>query len=164
MREMVIFGLIALVLVGCAIPQPVSMQTSFDRKEHMPFIQAGTNTVRGQAFLRQQGGGVVTCAGIEVHLLPSTSYFREFMRHVRAGKKPQASGKVGAEFASIWKKAQCDAQGNFVFHDLANGTWFVATDVQWTVGYSLQGGKLLKEVTVADGETVQVLLSDQDRI
>jgi len=53
------------------------------------YLQAGDNNVKGQGFLRQQGGGVVTFAGSAVMMLPATSFFREAIGHFRSGNTPQ---------------------------------------------------------------------------
>lgn len=60
------------------------------------------------------------------------------------------------------KQSQCDAQGNFAFSSLPDGRWFVATEVKWTVRYAQQGGALMQELSVANGETAQVLLTEKD--
>ena len=162
MRAMLTLGLAAAILAGCAhMRQPVQMTTTFNVDEHRPYYQAGTNTIKGQGFLRQKGRGVVTCAGNDVYLMPATPFFRELVNHVRAGEKPEPTDST---YKLVLKKSQCNAQGNFEFGGVANGNWFVVTEVKWSVGYSQQGGALLEEVAVAHGETVQVLLTDKDWI
>jgi hypothetical protein len=156
----IVLILVTIVLGGCVTQQrqPVQMQTEFDYDMHKSYIGSGPNTIMGQGFLRQKGGGVVTCAGSQVLLMPATPYFREAIGHIRNGKKPQAKA-IDPAYA---RQAQCDAQGNFVFSEIPNGTWFVVTEVKWSVGYSRQGGSLLQEVTVSGGKTTQVLLSEKD--
>lgn len=64
-RELLSF-VAASMLAGCATyaaPAPVAITTPFDREAHAPYYLSGTGSIHGQAFLRQQGGGVVTCAG-----------------------------------------------------------------------------------------------------
>ena len=43
----------------------------FTKERYKP----GSNKVTGQAFLRQRGGQVVTCAGVQVIMYPNTKYF-----------------------------------------------------------------------------------------
>jgi hypothetical protein len=164
-RAHFILGLIvAAGAVSCALP-PAKMQTPFDEKMHKPYTESGTNTIKGQAFLRQMGGGVVTCAGSDVVLMPATSFFREAIGIFASGRKlaPLTAGLPTA-YQSIIKKSQCDAQGNFAFTGLPSGNWFVGTTVSWTAGYQPQGGDLFKEASVSNGETAQVLLTDSDRL
>jgi len=157
-------GGIVTVIGSAARQQPVQMQTKFDYSEHQPYLQPGENGIRGQGFLRQQGGGVVTCAGSEVYLFPATSFFREMMMHLRAGKAPQIEGYIDPTFKPVIKQSQCDAQGNFSFAKLPNGNWFIVTQVAWTVASQSQGGTLMREVAVSDNQTVQVLLTEKDFI
>ena len=110
----VVLGL-PLAYAGCAIRQPVEMQTKFDYSEHEPYTKPGENGIKGQGFLRQKGGGIVTCAGSEVLMMPATSFFREAIRLMRAGNKPQITEKIDPAFKPIIKRSQCDAQGNFSF-------------------------------------------------
>ena len=155
---------LSILFAGCAIRQPVEMQTKFDYAAHKPYTQLGSNTIKGQGFMRQQGGGVVTCAGSAVYLMPATSFFGEAIDYVRRGNDPQVAAKIDPAYKSMLKQSQCDAQGNFSFTKLPTGAWFVMTEVKWTVGYSGQGGTLMQQVSVANGEVVQVLLTEKDFI
>jgi hypothetical protein len=94
----------------------------------------------------------------------ATSFFREVITHFRAGKQPQLAAQIDPVYRSILKQSQCAAQGNFEFTQIPNGRWFVLTEVTWAVGYARQGGTLMREVSLANGETVQVLLTDKDFI
>jgi hypothetical protein len=137
------------------------MTTAFDYEAHKPYTQAGIYTVKGQGFMRQSGGGVVTCAGSEVVLMPATPFFREVIDIHRAWGTPQIEKKLDSSYKSIVKQSQCDAQGNFSFTHIPAGSWFVMTHVQWMAGYTPQGGTLLREVTVTSAD-VQVLLTGND--
>ena len=153
-----------LFLAGCVLRQPVPMQTKFDYSEHKPYAEVGENNIKGQGFLRQQGGGVVTCAGSEVMMFPATSFFREAVQHLPDGKMPQLKETLDPSFQAIIKKGQCDAQGNFSFAKLPNGAWFVFTEVNWIVANRSQGGTLLQEVGLSNGETLQILLTEKNFI
>jgi hypothetical protein len=138
------------------------MNIKFDADTHNPYMQKGKNTIKGQGFLRQQGGGVVTCAGEDVNLLPATPYFRELLIIYKSGKKPM--GDIDPSFKTIRRQTKADAQGNFTFTDLPDGNWFVSTKVRWIVAGERQGGGLIKEVRVSNGETKQVLLTENDLV
>ncbi len=153
-----------LAISGCATftPQPpVAIGTPFDSAAHSAYLAAGTGTVKGQGFLRQQGGGVVTCAGSKVMLIPATPYFREAMDIARSGRQIQPAPY---EAQQLSKHSTCDAQGNFQFSDVAAGPWFVTTEVTWSVGYNSQGGGLLAEVSVSDDQVTEILLTDAHRV
>jgi hypothetical protein len=80
---------------GCAhnfVTQPSFDLPSFDAEDHRSFEGSGTATIKGQAFLRQKGGGVVTCAGSDVKLMPATNYFKAAVAQARMGA--QANGQA----------------------------------------------------------------------
>jgi len=152
-----------LMLSGCAtVSEPVKIQTAFNHAEHDLFKRAGSNTVKGQAFLRQRGGNIVTCAGNKVLMFPDTPFFREIIKIMDDGKKPEA---ISENWKSVVKISQCDAQGNFTFTNIPTAPWIIATEVVWQIPdryvENRQGGRVIKYVTV-NGD-MQVLLSDNDR-
>ena len=162
--EVVLLGL-ALVYAGCSARKParesappfVKMHTKFDYLEHEPYAKPGENGISGQAFLRQQEDSVVTCAGSRVLLVPATSYFREMFWHmIIAGSEPEPPETPYPSLKSMIRRTQCDAQGNFSFSELPNGTWFILTQVN-----ARNGGVLITEVTLSNGRIIQVLLTDR---
>jgi hypothetical protein len=54
------------------------------------------------------------------------------------------------------RRTECDAQGNFSFSEIPDGTWFVLTQVN-----AKHGGVLIAEMTLSNGGTTQVLLTDK---
>jgi hypothetical protein len=160
----VVFGL-PLASAGCSAEQPVQesapgfvkTQTKFDYSEHEPYAKPGENGISGQAFLRQQGDSVVTCAGSRVLLLPATSYFREMFWHmIVAGGEPKPPETAYPCLKGMIRRTECDAQGNFSFSEIPDGTWFVLTQVN-----AGDGGVLITEVTLSNRRTIQVLLTDK---
>jgi len=152
-------------IAGCAVPQkPVEMKNKFDPAAHAAYMQPGSVRVTGQAFLRQQGGGTVTCAGSRAVLFPATPYFRESVEIlVRGGVPKVESNRPGPEFKSVFRETRCDAQGNFDLEPVAPGRYIVMSEVRWTIANSRQGGYLRREVDVVAGATNRFLLSDADR-
>lgn len=137
------------LLTGCVTPPPqVEVQAKFDEEEIKRYNEPGASGVKGQAFLRQQGGAIVTCAGSEVFLVPATPYYRQAFEHVRAGRNPQLAIATIGRYS---KQTRCDAHGNFAFANVRDSAWFVLTRVQWVVGKNAQGGALLQEVAVPNG-------------
>ena len=143
---------------------PAEMKTKFVGAEHDAYMQPGSGTVTGQGFLRQRGGGVVTCAGSSVFMMPATPFFREFASHLLSGRQLGGGEKMDPDYASLFKESACDAQGNFTFTNLPSGAWAVTTEVKWMAGNTSQGGILMKRVTSVNGKSVQVLLSDSDLV
>lgn len=152
---------VAIALGACAYPAPpLTVRTAYVAEEHEPYLRAGSSIIRGQGFLRQRGGGTVTCAGSDVFLMPATPYFRELTDIVRTGRQVPAGVSV-RQIPSV-RIGQCDAQGNFSFQKLPAANWIVSTHVVWSVGGSRQGGTLAREVTSNERDSVTVLLSDRD--
>ncbi|TSD85661.1 hypothetical protein FFK22_026240 [Mycobacterium sp. KBS0706] len=152
----VLLSAAAVALAACSY----KMQQPFDPAAYDAFKGTGTGSVAGQAFLRQQGGGVVTCAGAKVMALPTTAYTTEL---IEAGKyrsrfdlgDPQAQPVLTA----VKKEGICDAQGNFKLTGLKPGNWIVFTEVSWSVGYNAQGGLVSAPVAIVDGQTANVIIS-----
>jgi hypothetical protein len=147
-------------------PTPIAFSTA----EHDAYLATGTSSIKGQAFLRQRGGGVVTCAGSRVLLMPATPFFKEFTRVTQQGRSGSAPN-MNPSHAGVFKLAQCDAQGNFAFDNLVTAQWLVFTEVKWYVpnadrrwSGSTQGGTLMREVSVNQGSATQVILSNDDLV
>jgi len=161
------------VLAGCAVPKPqqppeFQVGVPFDQAAARRSIEPGPNTVRGSALLRQRGGGIVSCAGLDVRLIPDTEYASRRMSILYASEE---AGFISIsmplvrfapdlpEYMSTTRVAKCDAQGNFVFERVADGSFFVVTRITWGVGYSTEGGSLMKRVSVSGGQSVHQVLS-----
>ena len=155
---------VVVFVTACATapppPAPMDLQTRFSPQDHQAFLQAGTAVIKGQGFLRQQGGGVVTCAGAPVQLIPATPYFRELLHQLKVGRRPGPEQSLDS-YRQYFKRSTCDAQGNFSFVNLPSTSWFVMTEVRWTVANQRQGGVLLHEIA-DQGPVAQVFLSDTD--
>jgi hypothetical protein len=157
---------VTLGLGGCALqPPPVAeISIPFDQTAYRQYTTPGDNGIKGQAFLRQRGGGVVTCAGEGVLLFPDTTFFQLLINEARAGKQINAQTFDDPRYKYMMRKGQCDAQGNFSFAGLPAGEWLLLTNVAWRVGDYKQGGVVMRHVAVAGGRTEQVLLTDSDWI
>lgn len=104
---------------------------------------------------------MVTCAGEPVYLVPKSPYFDEVAAIIRSGRKPDMAATQGADVPG--RQGQCDAQGSFRFSDLPAAEWYVVTQVRWSIGYANQGGELVEVVKTSEGQTTEVLLTDEDR-
>ena len=154
-----------LAYAGCSTPEPmresaspfVKIQTKFDYSEHEPYAKPGENGLTGQAFLRQQGDSVVTCAGSRVLLLPATSYFREAFWHLIVSRsEPDPPETPYPSLKSMIRRTECDAQGQFSFSEIPDGRWFILTQVN-----ASQGGVLIGELNLSNAGTIPVLLTNK---
>lgn len=161
---------IILSSLGCAtFTAPIYLTSSFDYLEAQRYLQSGGNKITGSALIRQQGGGVVTCAGSEVQMIPVTPYATERMMKIYGSDQ---KGYVSyyrltglkfepdyPEYQNAKRKVIGDAQGMFEFENVADGEYYIITQITWTVGYSVQGGAIMQRVKVENGETKKIVLS-----
>lgn len=151
------------ILSGCVTTSPPPTwepTTKIRETEYDHYLEKGTGSLTGQAFLTQRGGGVVKAAGRTVTLDPATSTGNEWW-----GK----SGKVyehrmltppSPGFAKARRKAIADADGKFKFTDLPAGKYYVRTEVTWDVVYhGVQGGLVGQVVEINEDETTEVILN-----
>lgn len=162
---------VSLIVASCipklVVPE-INIGSMFDRYKAMKLLEDGSNTIKGSALIRQRGGGVVTCAGNSVFLIPETPYARERMtvlygntvRGYRDSSYRRISFKPDIpEYHELWKTTVCDVQGYFKFENVADGNFFVVTSIVWEVDYSNQGGHLMYYVSVSGGETKEIVLT-----
>ena len=171
---LVLAAVVCLGVAGCIRqPQQVfTVTTAFDKEMAEHQLRPGKNTIKGSALLRQQGGGVVTGAGMRVQLIPFTTYAQERLSKIY-GSDEQGILRVGFQglpervistpkapgYEEAMKYTIADAQGYFTFKNLADGTYYMISPVIWRVGHQEQGGILMKKVHVSGGETQEVVLT-----
>lgn len=150
---------------GCVTPPAQPVELPYLAAEYDPYRGAGDAVVYGQAFLRQQGGGVVVCAGEPVFLFPKTTSFEKVIAVAKSGIMPSLSDAMDPRFKEVVRMATCDAQGNFRFAGVPRKSWYLFSRVRWSVGdYGQQGGDLITEVDLSSGGERQVLLTDGNRL
>ena len=146
----------------------VTLQAPYDHAAAAKQLEPGTGTVKGSALMRQRGGGVVTCAGLPVHLMPVTPRAREWAGHLYGGSQGGfynvGAGTLdisddGSGFVQAIRTTHCDAQGNFRFDQVAEGEFFVFTRITWHAGSALQGGSLMRPVRLTNGGTSDIVLA-----
>ena len=165
---------VVAVLAGCAVPREqfrtVYLMAKFDADEIRRGLEPGPLSLSGAAFLRQKGGGVVTCAGATVFLTPVTAYTKERMLAIYGSSGTTKFASVNerrvrfipddvVELEAVARKERCDAQGNFQFSGLRPGSYYVSTVVLWSVGYNHQGGAVMERVDLESGKSPRVVLS-----
>jgi hypothetical protein len=158
---------LAVALTACA---PTMMQMSVspdDVASANAMLEPGSSTIKGSALIRQEGGGVVTCAGNDVFLIPSTPSAVSELRRVFGDDKGYVN-RGGGTFLGGGKlvvppepnrKGVCNAQGFFTFPNVRAGKWYVITTAMWTFSDTYQGGTLLGTADAVDGKEVEIVLS-----
>jgi hypothetical protein len=162
--------LVGAVLVGAMACAPTLVQMSLTQADidaANAQLGPGKSTLKGSALIRQRGGGVVTCAGNEVYLIPSTESVTSEVQRVFHGDKgyvPNGADPIMGGGKIVVppqpnRKAICNAQGFFTFAGIRAGRWYVMTNIEWTVGDERQGGTMLDVADVAEGQETEVVLS-----
>ena len=165
MRALPLLLCLSLAYAGCSAREPVEksapafakMRTPFQYSEHERYAKRGANGINGKAVLTEKGGGVATCAGSRVLLMPATSYFREIFWHmIVAGSEPTPPRETHPDLKNMIRRTQCDGQGRFSFSEIPDGAWFLLTQVNAT-----HGSMWIGETTLANGEILEALLTDK---
>lgn len=164
----------ALVFIFSCAPKPIKVDllNSFDKNEASLINKTGTGKIIGNAFVRKMNGDIVTCAGNEALLIPQTKYATERMEKIYKNTDGGFSSVRGpsiefnnnsSDYSVFVRKANCDSTGNFVFENVADGNYYIVTQVLWHIpfGYEtrLEGGTLMKKVNVTKGSVEKVILS-----
>ncbi len=167
----------SVLMTGCVTqPQIQVVRTTnpIDPAKTLAALKKGTSVIKGSALLRQQSGGVVTCAGNEVYLNPVTNYSTERVTVLfgspSGGYRPANVTPIKFEpdnevlYASLLRRTRCDAQGFFKFENVAQGDFFVSTNITWSIPAgggltSIQGGAINQKIPVLDGETKDIVLT-----
>ncbi len=162
--------IIPLIITGCAIPKIVDLKSTFNQDLTSKLLEKGSNTIKGSALIRQQGGGVVTCAGIPVGLIPDTEYSRERMLAIynsdirgyypAFGSATVKFNNTDSGYITYQRKTVCDAQGFFKFDGISDGSFFIVTQIVWgSDTYVKQGGWIMQRVTVSNGDSKDIVIS-----
>ena len=167
------------VAMVVALPALAACQTTlethepFDPNEGAYIHNEGIGVIEGQAFMRQAGGAVVTCAGEAVHLAPVTVYSMERIGELYGNTFSGSADfdrKLPEPVPGYWaqtRQTTCDAEGDFKFVDVPDGEFFVLSSVRWSGvlwisgnSYNMpEGGSLFHRVRLYDGRRhVKVLL------
>lgn len=166
MKKIILTAALASTLVGCGTYTPPSpaMRPPFPEAEYAALSRTGSATVSGQAFLKTRGGDVKTGAGNAVYMVPVTSYsiFAYDNRDAYAGltqPDPRMSG--------FTRETIADASGRFSFKNVPDGNYYIKARVTWEVPsggkysyMSTQGGDLWKTISVKNGESVEVIVTE----
>ena len=159
-------AILMLLIVGCNATQPYIYKTIgiYDSSEVEWSKLSGNSKIFGSGFLRQSGGGVVSCAGNEVSLIPASSYANERLNYLfgnlQKGYNPNRYiDEASSSYLDDMRVTICDVDGKFEFNDIPSGVYYVTTRVEWMVGNSGQGGSLMQKVEIGQNESRRVVLT-----
>ena len=150
------------LLAGCIAPaKPTPRTAPFVEAEYHRYTLAGTGILKGQAFLTQRGGGVVKGAGRTVYLEPATSIGNETFNALRFGRNIEPLDGQPRDFV---RSTNADADGNFEFTGVPEGSYFVYCNITWEVpsgrySMSREGGWMGEQIYITNGRTATVQLS-----
>lgn len=173
-----IFAFVAAA-IGCSgrsttiteIPIP-----NFDQTLGAYALNAGDSVVTGSGFSRQRGGGVVSCAGNTVYLMPDTDFYnwtitpaleetvdRTFGISTVMGTEqtyPVAT-RLAGEPRRFVKTNPCDIDGRFEFVGVPRGAYLVVTVITWLVPrVGQEGGPVFQRIRVDGTESLDVTLTN----
>ena len=176
-----------LLLCSCAGPRIVTLTEPFNENQAKELMKPGKNTIEGSAVFRQDDGGLQNCAGRSVILVPATKYAQERANILYGngsdGKIIEGVRQITTfgqyenvtlspdidNFHKYFKETTCDVDGRFSFKNVADGNFFIFTEIVWQVRvnqyqqpYSY-GGILMQKVNVKGGERKTVILSPRVR-
>jgi hypothetical protein len=170
MRSMLLVACVAAAVAGGCGPK--ARVTMFDPAEYEPYLKAGTGSIEGQAFIRTQGGGVVTAAGRGVHLNPATEYAREWYESAVINGVPLETDRdqaAGAAIRATRRSTIADASGRFRFDGLPAGEYYITSEISWEVPVGYYGGGVAStrtetygahaKVTVQDGQVTRAIVT-----
>ena len=154
---------INLIRANYASPQYQTLST-FDLDEVSWFNQQGFGAIIGNAFIRKQDGGIVSCAGQLVGLIPTGSYADERIDHLYQSLDSGYNNtrnnidKADPKYLETTLQTVCDVDGRFKFQSLPAGSYYVLPVVFW--GDPIQGGaNLMKRVSIIGDETKEITIS-----
>ncbi|WP_448647115.1 hypothetical protein [Pseudomonas mohnii] len=147
------------ILSGCAQQRTISTGV-FPEAEYKALPKEGTGIVKGQIFLKTVGGDVKYGAGIEVSLIPATSYSASAWEAYQTNSKLTPPDPRVKEYSI---RTQSDGTGNFEFRDVPPGRYYIGGEVTWQIptqfGLSRQGGWVMSQVTAKNGSESKVIIT-----
>lgn len=173
MKSKIAIAVLAAAVVGCAAPKSLRVinvdRALFDKAAVQKQLEKGNGTIKGSALIRQNGGGVVTCAGMEVSLTPAGEYAKQRIQQIYGNQErgSQSLTRIDyrvadthPDYASLRKTTICDAQGFFHFDNVAAGEFFVVSAISWQAAPNVTtGGVMMQKVKISGSETKEIVLS-----
>jgi len=154
------------LLTSCAFPgtETVPRRVAFDDSAFAGYGKAGSGTVSGKLVVTS-GDGVVHAGSANqnmmgdtaVTLLPVTAYTREMVeREIGNGDRLPSSDP---RFQKYVRLAKTDANGNFAFHQVPAGDYFVSGMGEWLEMGEFKYQWACERVKVGSGQSVNIKLT-----
>lgn len=158
--------LVLASVVGCA-NKKYTLDAPFNEEAVVKQLKDGGNTVRGSGFIRQRNGGLVTCAGGVVSLMPITERARQWSETMTDGPNGgyvDLSGRGyvfpnNPELFKFTRESRCDVAGKFEFSNVGDGDWFIFTRITWQIPGGTSGGLTIVPIRLAGSRTIDVVLA-----
>ncbi|MCJ0804021.1 hypothetical protein [Vibrio vulnificus] len=167
MRRILAIITIAL-LSACSMTSKTQIieRITFPAHEYEALNKTGNATVSGQVFMKTRGGDIKYGAGSKVWLNPKTSYSDQWYS-VTLSNRFQVDGlgfkklsDADSRLSGYIIDTQADGFGNFTFNNVPAGEYYLTSGVTWEApGGSLQGGLVVKLVSVNDGDNLKIMLT-----
>lgn len=149
--------LVTLMLTSCASYQG---KESFNTEEINWFVNGkGKYKVQGESFARRNNGNIVTCAGLEVSLVPVSKYSTERINSL------YGNDKKGRTFLNLFNripegekayyenraKVRCDSRGQFKFTNIPQGEYYLISFITIQLDqYSSQNLAMFEKLNVKE--------------
>lgn len=161
--RLIAWVVVAAILAGCQKTFPIQLRSELTEAELLPFGEKGDRFIAGEAFMRQVGGGVVTCAGETVTVLPAVRVVEEAVKIWKAGDEIYTENLETANVNGSVRWTECDAQGAFAVFDLPPEKYYVMVPVRWGEGKKRYGGMLSEKVDLTYGSAERLILDGDDK-
>ncbi len=165
----IIFIALFVLLTGCQATKNIPtyyIMSDYEHEKGEKVLKKGNNTVTGNSFLRQQGGGIVTCAGFQAYIVHTENYTNERIFAIYGSNVEGYNNSRVLKFVPDLKeyfknsrRTTCDSSGDFKFNNLVNGEYYIVTQVNWKIGHMIHGGFLMKRIKLKDGELKEVVIT-----
>lgn len=178
MKTLLYLALLSAALAasqGTRASESLKLESRFDRKEVEWIRQAGNSSVSGDAFLKLKDGTVKGCAGFGVELLPVATYsneriFRTYGNNdqgqILLEDNPPKFTPDAPEYHEMVLKSVCNEHGEFVFDNVAPGSYYAIAFIIWDIegkdGAAKTGGGVMKRIEVKPHSKNRIRLGSQD--
>jgi hypothetical protein len=156
------FALLAcsfLTLTSCETgPQP--RRVPFNEADFAPYARSGSGSVVGQIYISFKDGSLRPGRSIGVDLVPVNDYTREIVERKIIHGENLAPGDP--RYDKYVRHTVADDLGNFEFHHLPAGDYFVGGIVEWDDSQSFrvhQSQWAWERVIVQPGQSVRVVVN-----
>lgn len=150
---------------------PVAIENEFEEDEMSWFTQSGNGSIGGVAKFKSKAGSVKYGSQFRIELMPYTSYTAERLSKIYNNAD---SGSIFVQdgvprfipdpygyHKTI--QTQCSEEGEFEFANLPMGTYYVIAFMLWDENGELNGGGIMRKISLKTGESAQVEMYNFDK-